>query len=122
MKNKQTHLSKGKPAPVTSKRFHIAIAVTDIAESIEDYSKRLGSRPQIVIDNEYALWKTETLNFSISKTSEPIGVVRHIGWEDNEASSFTIELDCNGLKWERFNEQSQLDEIRGIWPSIKLDV
>ncbi len=102
------------------KKFHIAIGVTDIEQSIEDYSSRLGQRPQIVINGEYALWRTDSLNFSIRKTRADMGVVRHIGWEDSEVNGFTTEKDVNGIIWERFNEQEQLKEIAGTWPEYQL--
>ena len=31
--------------------------------------------------------------------------------------AFTEELHHNSLKWQRFSEQNQLDEIRAIWPN-----
>lgn len=99
-----------------SRKFHIAIAVADLSQSVQDYSQRLACQPQIVIENEYALWRTDTLNFSIRRTAENPGIVRHLGWEDSEASIFTENIDCNGLKWERFNDQNQLQEIRETWP------
>ncbi len=46
------------------KRFHIFIAVFDVSQSIEDYTKRLGCAPEISVPNEFALWKTDILNFS----------------------------------------------------------
>lgn len=98
------------------KKIHIAIGVLDIARSVEDYSQRLGSQPSVVIPNEYALWRTEILNFSIRRVSELPGTLRHLGWEDSAASNFTQDTDANGIVWERFNAEMQADEIKDAWP------
>lgn len=97
------------------KRFHVAIGVTDIEKSVRDYSRRLGSEPCVVVPDEYALWRTETLNFSIRKTSET-PALRHLGWEDPEAPDFSVETDENGIAWERFSAEQQDREIDSIWP------
>ena len=101
------------------KKFHIALSVADIQKSVEDYSRRLGMSPELVIENEYALWRTETLNFSIRRTGEGIGALRHIGWEDPAALSFTSDTDVNGVLWENFAEPHQKAEIENFWPSKK---
>ena len=98
------------------KKIHIAIGVSDIAKSVEDYSIRLDCQPSVVIPNEYALWRTETLNFSIRKVSEFPGTLRHLGWEDPAVSIFTQDTDTNGIVWERFNAELQADEIKKAWP------
>jgi hypothetical protein len=99
------------------KRFHIAIAVTDIDQSVSDYSTRLGQAPDAVVPGEYALWRTDTLNFSIRRTSDLPGTLRHVGWEDPDASSFTTSSDVNGLVWEEFSAKQQEEEITATWPS-----
>lgn len=98
------------------KKFHIAISVSDIEQSIVDYSLRLEQQPQIVVNGEYALWRTGMLNFSIRKTTEKVGTIRHIGWEDSNVDEFTQEADVNGIVWEKFNEEAQLKEIVRVWP------
>lgn len=100
------------------KKFHIAVAVTDIEATVQEYSRRLGTAPTLVVPDEYALWRTETLNFSIRKTKDAPGTVRHIGWEDPTAVGFTRETDTNGLLWERFTEQGQQEEISRLWPPV----
>lgn len=102
------------------KKFHIAIAVSDIERSIADYSKRLEHLPQIIIPGEYALWRTEFLNVSIRKIEDASGIVRHLGWEDPDANKFTMEKDVNGLVWEHFNAEHQLEEIHQAWPKVEL--
>jgi hypothetical protein len=42
--------------------------------------------------------------------------MRHLGWEDDSADSFTADTDCNGILWERFAAHHQAAEINEIWP------
>ena len=99
------------------KKFHIAVAVSDLEATLQEYSYRLGMEPVLVVADEYALWRTATLNFSIRKTKDAPGTVRHIGWEDPAAVGFTRETDANGLLWEHFTAQDQQEEIAKLWPS-----
>ncbi|MGY6528776.1 MAG: hypothetical protein ACXITR_02500 [Cyanobacterium sp.] len=98
-----------------SKKIHIAISTDNLSESIKDYNKRLSALPTIIVDNQYALWETETVNFSVrvDKNIAP-GSLRHLGWQDSTAEKFTEEIDVNGITWERFNRQNQLDEINQL--------
>jgi hypothetical protein len=96
--------------------LHLALSVSNVAQSIEDYSSRLRAAPVVVISGEYALWRTETLNLSIRKTSDSMGALRHLGWEDSAAVEFTTEIDCNGIAWEKFAPFHQAQEINKIWP------
>ena len=99
------------------KKLHIAISTNIIDETIKDYSVRLGMKPCSYIKNEYALWRTDTLNVSVRQDKScPPGELRHLGWEDDEASSFSEEKDVNGITWERFSAQQQADEINELWP------
>lgn len=103
------------------KRFHIALSTANIQASVEDYTRRLDCRPTLVIENEYALWRTETLNVSIRKDSSVApGSLRHLGWEDSRASEFSAEKDCNGILWERFAKEHQNAEILEIWPEAEI--
>lgn len=106
-----------RPAPPTdTRRFHIAISTDCIDESIRDYSKRLGAEPCAMVAGEYALWRTETLNVSIRQDPQcPPGQVRHLGWEDAEAESFSEDTDVNGITWERFTAHDQAAEIKAVW-------
>lgn len=99
------------------KRFHLALGVPDIERSIAEYTQRLSSPPEVVIPGEYALWRTAFLNFSIRRSNEPAGTLRHVGWEDSEAAGFAVERDANGIAWERFNAEAQAEEIRRLWPA-----
>jgi len=99
------------------KKIHIAIGVLNIPRSVEDYSHRLGRRPSVVIPNEYALWRTAHVNFSIRRVQKNPGTLRHLGWEDPAASEFTQEVDTNGIVWERFNSKLQAKEIKDPWPN-----
>jgi hypothetical protein len=101
------------------KKFHIAISVSNIEQSILDYSRRLGQQPQIVINGKYALWRTDILNCSIRKTKEQSGTIRHIGWEDSNVNEFSSDTDVNGIIWEQFSEEEQLKEIASVWPEYQ---
>lgn len=101
------------------KRFHIAIGVADVASSIDDYTARLDVLPCVVVPGEYALWRTKTLNLSIRRVGEP-GALRHLGWEDPSAPSFSKDTDANGIIWERFNAEQQEREILDTWPDAEL--
>ncbi len=98
-------------------KLHIAISTNRIEETIRDYSVRLGMEPCAYVPNEYALWRTESLNISVRQDPTCIpGELRHLGWEDDSAQKFSKEKDVNGITWERFNAQQQADEINQIWP------
>ena len=100
------------------KRFHLALGVSSVEESVVDYSARLDQQPDIVIPNEYALWRTPTLNFSIRKVSqEDSGKLRHLGWESPDTAEFSTAIDVNHIPWERFTTDQQEEEIRRIWPN-----
>lgn len=101
------------------KKFHIAISTHDIEATVKDYSDRLQVKPCLVIPEEYALWRTETLNLSIRKNSSGSpGEVRHLGWEDAESSDLSTEIDVNGIVWERFSASAQAEEINEIWSDV----
>ena len=99
------------------KKLHIALSTDKVEETIKDYSARLGIKPCSFVPNEYALWRTDSLNISIRQDSacKP-GELRHLGWEDPSAHEFTQESDVNGIIWERFNAQQQAEEINERWP------
>lgn len=100
-------------------RIHIAIAVSDVQRSIADYSRRLDCDPTVVVPGEYALWRTDSVNFSIRQTSEAAGTLRHLGWEDPNSLLFTKDTDPNGIVWERFSAQLQEQEIKDAWPNAE---
>lgn len=101
------------------RRLHVALGVSNIEASVEDYSRRLGGRPTVLVPGEYALWRSEAVNLSIRKAVNDSGL-RHLGWEDAEASAFTQEMDVNGITWERFTATQQLEEIEAAWPGTCL--
>ena len=47
----------------------------------------------MVVEGEYALWRTDAMNVSI-RCSETIGM-RHVGWEDDSATAFNKEADSS---------------------------
>lgn len=99
------------------KKLHLSISTDNIEASIKDYTVRLGMQPCSFIANEYALWRTDCLNFSIRQDSTcTSGELRHLGWEDYSVAEFSEAKDVNGITWERFSAQQQADEINEIWP------
>jgi len=93
------------------KRFHIALAVDDLDTSIKDYSKRLAQGPTVVVSGKYAMWRTDTLNFSINQIPERAGQLRHVGFEDEGKEGFSSDFDANGLEWEHFSPDAQDQKI-----------
>ena len=100
------------------KKIHFSIVSHNISASIEDYSKRFAQQPCVVIDNEYVLWRTQTINFSIryDELAKP-GTLRHLGWEDDSAPEFSSDKDINNVVWERFSSDQQYEEIKALWPN-----
>ncbi len=99
-----------------ARRFHLALSVADLTASIADYSARLGIEPECVVPGEYALWRTEGLNLSIRVVSDAeAGHLRHLGWEEPEATAMETSLDVNGILWERFSRAAQRQEIKSLW-------
>jgi len=99
------------------KKLHLAIATNKIEQTIQDYNLRLDCEPCSYIKNEYALWRTESLNLSVRQDSNcKPGELRHLGWEDSDAAAFSQEIDVNGIIWERFSAEQQADEINELWP------
>lgn len=93
------------------KRFHIALAVANLEESISDYSVRLGQQPSAVVPGQYAMWRTDLLNFSINQNAERAGQLRHVGFEDDSAEGFSSTADVNGIEWEHFSAKAQDERI-----------
>lgn len=91
----------------TMKRFHIALAVTSLESSIDDYSARLGQPPTAVVPGRYAMWRTDLLNFSINEMPDKGGQLRHIGFEDDSVEAYSSSKDVNGLEWELFSAGEQ---------------
>ena len=99
------------------KKLHLALATHDIESSVKEYSLRLGCDPVLVIEHEYALWRTDCLNVSLRSDPDcDPGTLRHLGWEVPAADVFSSDTDCNGIVWEQFTQQQQADEIKMLWP------
>ncbi len=99
------------------KRFHIALAVRSLDESITDYTTRLGQAPSAVVAGKYAMWRTDLLNFSINQMPERAGQLRHVGFEDDAVEGFSSTADVNGIEWESFSRKEQdarIVEMYGI--------
>jgi hypothetical protein len=102
-----------------TKRIHIALAVSDYAASITDYTSRLGAPPCCTVEGTYALWRTDQVNLSISTKAGEAGTLRHLGIEDPAASAMREERDVNGIVWECFTVEQQRAEILRYWPHAK---
>lgn len=101
------------------KKLHLAISTNDIEATVQDYSDRLNAQPCLVIAEEYALWRTETLNISVrNDRSTSSDCLRHLGWEDATASTMTTETDVNRINWESFTAEQQAAEIKEIWSNV----
>lgn len=97
------------------RRIHIALAVASVAESVEDYSQRIGARPTVVVTGKYAMWRTDQMNFSINEIPDRAGQLRHLGFEDDGAEGFGSDTDVNGIMWELFSPRAQDEKIREIY-------
>lgn len=105
------------------RKIHIALSTDNIEQSVADYSVRLGIAPVIVVEQQYALWRTETINLSIRKDdSVNPGALRHLGWEELDAKQFSATVDCNGITWESFTAEQQAEEINQFWPEAEYQV
>ena len=101
------------------RKLHLAISTANIEKTVTDYSIRLQEKPCLVIEGEYALWRTASLNVSVRHdASSKSGDLRHLGWEDPSAMAFDQDIDVNGITWERFTAQQQADEINALWPDV----
>lgn len=106
------------------RKLHIALGVSSLSDSIADYNQRLSAQPCVTVPDNYALWRTDTVNFSIRQVSpDEIPGLRHLGWEwtgEGALTSFSETRDCNGIVWEEFNAEQQLQEILARWPNAEV--
>jgi len=58
------------------KRFHLALGVSDVKSSADDYSQRFGCRPDLLIPGKYALWRTDAVSLSIRQVGHETGGAR----------------------------------------------
>jgi hypothetical protein len=101
------------------KKVHLALGVADFDASVREYTARLGTPPCCTVEGSYALWRTDLLNLSIRVDPASAGKVRHLGFEDSDADSFSVATDANGFVWERFAAEHQRAEITQLWPNAK---
>ena len=98
------------------KRIHVALAVSNLDDVVADTRHRLGVEPCVVVPDTYALFRTASVNLSLTVNAEQAGRLRHLGVEDPEAEAFAAEPGPDGLVWERFTAEQQADEINALWP------
>jgi hypothetical protein len=100
------------------RRFHIALAVSDLTASMRDYSAHLGVEPTAVVAGKYAMWRTPQLNFSINQMPQRAGQLRHLGFEDSAAGEFSSDHDVNGIEWELFSPQAQDEKVVEVYVPV----
>ena len=98
------------------KRIHVALAVSKLDDAIADTRARLGVEPCVVVPGTYALFRTASVNLSLTENAEQAGRLRHLGVEDPEAPTFSSNPAPDGFVWERFTAEQQADEINTWWP------
>ena len=76
---------------------------------------RLEQNPTVVVSDKYAMWRTDTLNFSINQIPDRAGQLRHVGFEDESVQGFSSNYDTNGLEWELFSPEAQDQKIVEIY-------
>jgi predicted enzyme related to lactoylglutathione lyase len=71
------------------KRFHVHVAVQDLASSIRFYASLFGTQPSVV-KPDYAKWMLDDprVNFAISQRGAPAGV-NHLGIQVDSAEELT---------------------------------
>src|SRR6478609_10386744 len=71
------------------KRFHIHVAVDDLAANIGFYSRVFGQQPAVVKD-DYAKWMLEDprVNFAISQRGGSTGI-NHLGFQVDDAAELS---------------------------------
>ena len=88
------------------KRFHVHVAVPDLAASIRFYSVLFGQEPS-VLKSDYAKWMLDDprVNFAISERGQPAGV-NHLGLQtDSDA-----ELDALNEQLRRADLQTHAEK------------
>jgi hypothetical protein len=95
------------------------LAVQNFRIAIQEFTVRLGTPPYCTVEETYALWRTDQVNLSISVNPSEAGQLRHLGFEDPAADSYSEETDSNGFVWERFSNEHQRGEILKYWPHAK---
>lgn len=78
------------------KRFHVHVAVPDLAESVRFYSTLFGAQPTVTKD-DYAKWMLEDprVNFAISQRGANVGI-NHLGFQvdsDDELERLHTQLE-----------------------------
>ena len=111
------------------KRFHVHVAVPDLAASIRFYSTLFGAEPAVRKD-DYAKWMLDEprLNFAISQRGGPVGV-NHFGFQvegDDELEALHAKLEAahravkneRGVNYSRSNKYWVTDPAGVAWESF----
>src|ERR1051325_3719801 len=89
------------------KRFHVNLAVDDLAQSVRFYSTLFATEPT-VLKPDYAKWMLEDprVNFSISTASGRRPGISHLGIQAEDqgelAEIYGRLADAQGVEWETF--------------------
>jgi catechol 2,3-dioxygenase-like lactoylglutathione lyase family enzyme len=85
----QTRYRRCKAQEIRMKRFHVHVAVDDLAESIRFYSTLFGATPTVT-EVDYAKWMIEDprVNFAISSRGREMGV-NHLGFQVDSSDELT---------------------------------
>lgn len=72
------------------KRFHVHVAVTDLATNVRFYSSLFGAEPSVLKD-DYAKWMLDDpcINFAISARGAAVGV-NHLGIQVNSEDDLEV--------------------------------
>lgn len=97
------------------RRIHIALAVDNLEQTIQDYTERLGAPPTAVLGGRYALWRTPEVNLSVNSELGSAPRLRHLGFEDDGVVGHTESTDVNGLLWEAFHPDWQIDALAEVY-------
>ena len=90
------------------KRFHVHVAVKDLAESVRFYSAMFGAAPT-VIKTDYAKWMLEDprVNFAISNRNQTVGV-NHLGMQAE------TDLELEGIHANLAQADSAIAAEKGV--------
>jgi catechol 2,3-dioxygenase-like lactoylglutathione lyase family enzyme len=74
---------------ISMKRFHVHVAVDDVAESIKFYSTLFGTEPSVK-ETDYAKWMLDDprLNFAVSSRGRASGI-NHLGFQVDSSAELT---------------------------------
>jgi len=76
-----------------------------------------GCEPAKLVAGEYALWRTETLNFSIRRAKETPATLRHVGWERPGGARVSKKNRCEWNCVGALQRRAPAKRIEELWPT-----